>query len=138
VGADPATSPRKAEAPPINAPSESVAKNRCVSRRLRERRCLMPIDGFFEWKAIKGSRRSSLFAIAMKDGALRPRGAVGELKGPGLGRVGPHLLHPHHALELARAADPQPDAVILGRPLRALAVGRADPRELLKPFPSSR
>ena len=28
----------------------------------------MPVDGFFEWKAIKGQKAKQPFAIAMKDG----------------------------------------------------------------------
>jgi putative SOS response-associated peptidase YedK len=34
----------------------------------RRRRCLLPVDGFFEWKAIKGQRTKQPYAIAMKDG----------------------------------------------------------------------
>ena len=29
----------------------------------------MPIDGFFEWRAIKGARAKQPYAIAMKDGS---------------------------------------------------------------------
>ena len=29
----------------------------------------MPIDGFFEWRAIKGTRAKQPYAIAMKDGS---------------------------------------------------------------------
>ena len=35
----------------------------------RLRRCIVPVDGFFEWKAIKGQRAKQPYAIAMKDGA---------------------------------------------------------------------
>jgi putative SOS response-associated peptidase YedK len=34
----------------------------------RKRRCIVPVDGFFEWKAIKG-RVKRPYAIAMKDGS---------------------------------------------------------------------
>ncbi len=34
----------------------------------RRRRCILPVDGFFEWKAIKGQRAKQPYAIAMKDG----------------------------------------------------------------------
>ena len=33
----------------------------------RKRRCIVPIDGFFEWMAIKGSKVKQPYAIAMKD-----------------------------------------------------------------------
>jgi putative SOS response-associated peptidase YedK len=35
----------------------------------RLRRCIVPVDGFFEWKAIKGQKAKQPFAIAMKDGS---------------------------------------------------------------------
>ena len=35
----------------------------------RKRRCIVPVDGFFEWRAIKGRRAKQPYAIAMKDGA---------------------------------------------------------------------
>jgi hypothetical protein len=38
------------------------------------RRCIVPVDGFFEWKAIKGQRVKQPYAIVMNDGskALTP------------------------------------------------------------------
>lgn len=41
----------------------------------RKRRCIVPVDGFFEWKAVKGQRAKQPYAIAMKDGA--PFGLAG-------------------------------------------------------------
>ena len=41
----------------------------------RKRRCILPVDGFFEWKAIKGQKAKQPHAIAMKDG--RPFGVGG-------------------------------------------------------------
>jgi hypothetical protein len=35
----------------------------------RLRRCIVPVDGFFEWKAIKGQKAKQPYAIAMKDRA---------------------------------------------------------------------
>ena len=35
----------------------------------RRRRCTVPVDGFFEWKAIKGQKAKQPYAIAMKDGS---------------------------------------------------------------------
>jgi putative SOS response-associated peptidase YedK len=39
------------------------------------RRCILPVDGFFEWRAIKGARAKQPYAIAMKDGS--PFGLAG-------------------------------------------------------------
>ena len=52
----------------------------------RLRRCIVPVDGFFEWKAIKGQKAKQPYAIAMKDGA--PFGIAGlweNWKEPGSG-----------------------------------------------------
>jgi putative SOS response-associated peptidase YedK len=41
----------------------------------RKRCCILPVDGFFESKAIKGQRAKQPYAIAIKDGA--PFGSAG-------------------------------------------------------------
>ena len=41
----------------------------------RSRRCIIPVDGFFEWMAIKGQKAKQPYAIAMKD--ARPFGLGG-------------------------------------------------------------
>ena len=43
----------------------------------RQRRCIVPTDGFFEWKAIKGQKAKQPYIIAMKDDA--PFGIAGIL-----------------------------------------------------------
>jgi putative SOS response-associated peptidase YedK len=48
----------------------------------------MPIDGFFEWKAVKGEKIKQPFAIAMKDGSpfgLAPFGRTGRIRRPASG-----------------------------------------------------
>jgi putative SOS response-associated peptidase YedK len=40
-----------------------------------QRRCIVPVDGFFEWRAIVGVRAKQPYAIAMKDGS--PFGLAG-------------------------------------------------------------
>jgi putative SOS response-associated peptidase YedK len=41
----------------------------------RLRRCIVPVDGFFEWRTIKGQKAKQPYAIAMKDG--KPFGIAG-------------------------------------------------------------
>jgi putative SOS response-associated peptidase YedK len=60
---------------PINAKCETVATLPMFRDAYRLRRCILPVDGFFEWKAIKGQRTKQPYAIAMKDGA--PFGLAG-------------------------------------------------------------
>src|SRR5678816_3010411 len=60
---------------PINAKAESVSKLPTFREAYAQRRCIVPIDGFFEWRAIKGARAKQPYAVAMKDGS--PFGLAG-------------------------------------------------------------
>ena len=53
---------------PINAKCETVRDLPSFRDAYRKRRCIVPVDGFFEWRAIKGRRAKQPYAIAMKDG----------------------------------------------------------------------
>jgi putative SOS response-associated peptidase YedK len=66
---------RKGGRKPINAKAETVARLPTFRDAYARRRCIVPVDGFFEWKAIKGRRAKQPFAIAMKDGS--PFGIAG-------------------------------------------------------------
>jgi len=60
---------------PINAKAESVSRLPTFRDAYAVRRCIVPVDGFFEWRAIKGAGRKQPYAIAMKDGS--PFGLAG-------------------------------------------------------------
>ena len=60
---------------PINAKAESVSRLPMFRDAYAQRRCIVPVDGFFEWRAIKGARAKQPYAIAMKDGS--PFGLAG-------------------------------------------------------------
>ena len=60
---------------PINAKCETVRSLPTLRDAYRRRRCIVPVDGFFEWKAIKGQKAKQPYGIAMKDG--RPFGIGG-------------------------------------------------------------
>jgi len=53
---------------PINAKCETVRTLPTFREAYRLRRCIVPVDGFFEWTAIKGQKAKQPYAIAMKDG----------------------------------------------------------------------
>ena len=55
---------------PINAKAESVVSLPTFRDAYAQRRCIVPVDGFFEWRAIKGARAKQPYAIAMKDGSV--------------------------------------------------------------------
>jgi putative SOS response-associated peptidase YedK len=46
---------------------ETVDRLPTFREAYRKRRCIVPVDGFFEWKAIKGARAKQPYAIAMKN-----------------------------------------------------------------------
>lgn len=53
----------------VNARSETVATNGLFKHAYQQRRALMPIDGFFEWKDIFGTGKDKQpYAIALKSG----------------------------------------------------------------------
>jgi putative SOS response-associated peptidase YedK len=53
---------------PINAKAETIARLSSFRDAYMRRRCLVPVDNFFEWKAIKGANAKQPYAIAMKSG----------------------------------------------------------------------
>ena len=42
---------------PINARSETVAENNMFKNAFEKRRCLVPADGFYEWRGERGSKQ---------------------------------------------------------------------------------
>jgi putative SOS response-associated peptidase YedK len=63
---------------PINATAERVATAPMFRRAYAKRRCVLPVDSFFEWKTIKGARAKQPYAIGMKSGEPFALAAVWE------------------------------------------------------------
>jgi putative SOS response-associated peptidase YedK len=53
--------------PQINARGEGVAGTRMFARAYAKRRCLIPVDNFFEWRSTRLPKQP--YALAMADGA---------------------------------------------------------------------
>ncbi len=53
---------------PINATAERVASAPMFRAGFAKRRCLVPVDNFFEWAKIKGKGGKQPYAVAMKSG----------------------------------------------------------------------
>jgi putative SOS response-associated peptidase YedK len=53
---------------PINATAERVATAPMFRTAYARRRCLVPVDSFFEWMAVKGKGPKQPYAIGMKSG----------------------------------------------------------------------
>ena len=123
---------------PINAKSETVASRPTFRDSYRERRCIVPVDGFFEWKAIKGEKAKRPYAIAMKDGAPFGIAAIWEnWKEPTSGEwIRTFAIITTEANELvADIHDRMPVILPPAAYVRWLS-DEPDPRELMRPFPA--
>jgi putative SOS response-associated peptidase YedK len=68
----------------INARAESIAEKPAFREAARERRCLIPANGFYEWKGAKGAKTP--FVIRPRDGGLVAFAGVWQDWGHGEGR----------------------------------------------------
>src|ERR1700756_2652096 len=123
---------------PINAKFETVRDLPTFRDAYRKRRCIVPVDGFFEWKAIKGQKAKQPYAIAMKDGA--PFGIAGILenwKEPASGEwIRTFAIVTTDANELVDDIHNRMP-VILSRYDYARWLGEElDPGDLMRPFPA--
>lgn len=58
----------------INARSETVAEKPAFRAAFRQRRCLIPASGFYEWETLSGVKRPVVFASNQADTALAMAG----------------------------------------------------------------
>jgi len=70
--------------PLVNARSETASRRRAFAEALRQRRCLIPADGFYEWGAPRGGPRRA-FHVRLADEGLF---GIAGLWEPGVGREG--------------------------------------------------
>jgi putative SOS response-associated peptidase YedK len=104
----------------------------------RKRRCVLPVDGFFEWKAIKGQKAKQPYAIAMKDGSPFGIGGLWEnWKDPTSSEwVRTFAIITTDANELvAEIHDRMPLILASGDYTRWLS-DEPNPRDLMRPFPA--
>jgi putative SOS response-associated peptidase YedK len=124
---------------PINATAERVATAPMFREAYARRRCIVPVDNFFEWKAVKGAKAKQPYAIALKSG--KPFGIAGiweSWKHPGSGEViRTFCIITTTANELvADIHDRMPVILPPEAYHRWLANIEPDPRDLLAPFPA--
>jgi putative SOS response-associated peptidase YedK len=97
----------------------------CRRDAYRRRRCIVPVDGFFEWKAIKGKPKQA-YAIAMKDGSPFGIGGLWEnWKDPSSGEwIRTFAIITTDANELVAQIHDRMPLIICARRLPALAERR--------------
>ena len=92
----------------INAKAEGIENKPAFREAFQRRRCLVPVDNFYEWK--KTATGKQPYAIALADRPLMAlAGSVGELAFAG-GRVGTQLCDHHDDTKRALRRTPQPNA----------------------------
>jgi hypothetical protein len=63
----------------------------------RKRRCIVPVDGFFEWRGDQGSEGKAAVRYRYEGRrAVRHRRHLGELEGAGFGRMDSDFCNYHH------------------------------------------
>ncbi len=123
---------------PINAKCETDGNLPTFRDAYQRRRCIVPVDGFFEWKAIRGQKAKQPYAIGMKDGNPFGLGGLwGNWKDPTLGEwVRTFAIITTDANELvADIHDRMPLILAPGAYARWLS-DEPDPRDLMRPFPT--
>ena len=96
----------------FNARAETLSRSPAFGDAFRRKRCLVPVDGFYEWQRI-GSRRQPFTIGRARCAPARPGRALGGLAGPGEGCRRPDVHDRDDPPERADGRAPRPDA---GRP----------------------
>jgi len=123
---------RRAQA--INAKCETVATLPTFRDAYRLRRCILPVDGFYEWKAIKGQRAKQPYAIGMKDGAP---GLWENWKDPVSGEwIRTFAVITTDANELVADIHDRMPAILAPEDNTRWLGDEPDPRDLMRPFPA--
>ena len=60
----------------INARAETIATNGAFKSSFAKRRCIVPADGFYEWKAVPGQKKKQPYFIHRTDGELLALGGL--------------------------------------------------------------
>lgn len=129
---------KDAKRPYVNARSEGIADSGAFKHAYRARRCLVPIDGFFEWKDIHGTGKNKQpYAIAMLSGepfALAGIYAGRRTDSPHEERSFAIITCPANTL-MEMIHDRMP-VILRPADYERWLSSEEDPRDLLQPFPS--
>ena len=121
---------------PINAKCETVHKLPMFREAYRRRRCILPVDGFYEWKALKGQKAKQPYAIAMKDGKPFGIGGLWEnWKDPVSGEwIRTFAVVTTDANELVAEIHDRMPLILAPSDYARWLSDEPDPRDLLRPF----
>jgi putative SOS response-associated peptidase YedK len=124
---------------PINAKCETVHALPMFRDAYHRRRCIVPVDGFFEWKAIKGQKAKQPYAIAMKDGSPFGIGGLWEnWKEPASGEwIRTFAVITTDANESVAEIHNRMPLILAPEDYTRWLSEELNPRELMRPFPSA-
>jgi putative SOS response-associated peptidase YedK len=122
---------------PINAKCETVHKLPTFREAYRRGRCVVPVDGFFEWKAVKGKPKQP-YAIAIKDGSPFGLGGPWEnWKDPTSGEwIRTFAIIATDANELVAAIHDRMPLIIAPGDYGRWLGDEPNPYDLMRPFPA--
>ena len=123
---------------PINAKAETVATNGMFRSAYKARRALLPIDGFFEWQAIKGQKVKQPYAIALTSGEPFCLAAIWETwRDPESGDdINTFAVVTCEANELMNEIHHRMPVIVAPDDYVRWIGEEPDPSDLLKPYPS--
>jgi len=123
---------------PINARCETAHTSSMFEDAYRRRRCILPVDGFYEWKAIKGQKARQPYAIAMKDGKPFGIGALWENWNDPASRewIRTFVVITTDANELVAQIHNRMPLILASSDYARWLGDDPDPRDLLQPFPA--
>jgi putative SOS response-associated peptidase YedK len=117
---------------------ETVATLPTFRDAYRQRRCIVPVDGFFEWKVIKVQKAKQPYAVAMKDGA--PFGIAGiweNWKEPASGEwIRTFAVITTDANEMVADIHDRMPVILAPTDYGRWLSGEPDLRGLMRPFPA--
>ena len=107
-------------------------------RDYARRRCIIPVDGFFEWKAIKGQKAKQPYAIAMKDGSPFGLGGLWEnWKDPNSGEwIRTFAIITTDANELVGEIHDRMPLILAPADYVRWLSDEPDPHDLMRPLPA--
>lgn len=125
--------------PPVNARREGISTNGMFKEAYRSRRCLIPIDGFFEWKDIYGTGKNKQpYAIAMKSGAPFTLAGIWETwRNPVTGEdIRSFCVITCPANEMVAIIHDRMPVILHRQNYERWLSPEPDPSDLMKPFPA--
>jgi putative SOS response-associated peptidase YedK len=125
--------------PPINARSEGIATSGMFKHAYRSKRCLVPINGFFEWKDIYGTGKNKQpYAIAMKSGApFALAGIWSSRRAPETGLdLKTFAIVTCSPNDMMAAIHDRMPVILLPEDYERWLSPEPDPYDLMKPFPA--